>query len=364
MSSLGSANTSLFNTFYPHPQYSTVCMVTKKQAIIENEACHSGKRENKVTSGRHCTVKIRRVMKRVTSAEIKNFVSKRTFDKQAGCKKDRPWPRISIVTPSYNHARFLERTILSVLNQNYPNLEYIIIDGGSTDGTLEIIQKYEKYLSYWVSEKDRGQVYALNKGFSIATGDIIGWQNSDDVYMPCAFKQTAEQFLKYSDVDIVFGNTILIDENDTVIGELRFTPFSLLTHVYEGMSIANQSSFWARDVFSRIGMLDTRFQFSMDYEFFLRAVKNNIKFKLFHAYFGAFRVHPAAKSSTVTHISEGDHRNINCLYKKRLVLSFPLRIISLLRRCFYYVIQGDIDYLLRGIVRRCAVSISKIKAGE
>ena len=308
--------------------------------------------------------KTRRVMKSVTSAEIKNFVSKASFDEQAACKKNRLWPKISIVTPSYNQKEFLEKTILSVLNQNYPNLEYIIMDGGSTDGSVEMIQKYEKYLSYWISEKDQGQVYALNKGFSMATGDIIGWQNSDDLYMPSAFRQTAELFLKHSDVDIVFGNTIFIDENDTPIGEMRFTPFSILTHFYEGMSITNQSSFWTRNVFSRIGMLDMRFQFSADYEFFLRAAKNNMKFKLLHTYFGAFRTHPSAKSSTITHIAESDHRNINHIYKKRFMLSLPLRIMSLLRRCFYYLIQGDIDYLLGGIVRRCAETTSKIKSGE
>jgi len=339
-------------------------MVTKKQPRIENDAYPQENGRVKSHMADNIPKKMRRVMKSATSAEIKNFISKATFDKQAACKKNRLWPRISIVTPSYNHAQFLEKTILSVLNQSYPNLEYIIIDGGSTDGTVEIIQKYEKYLSYWTSEKDQGQVYALNKGFSMATGDIIGWQNSDDVYMPSAFRQTAELFLKHSDVDIVFGNTILIDENDTVIGELRFTPFCLLTHFYEGMSITNQSSFWARDVFSRIGMLDTRFQFSMDYEFFLRAAKNNIKFRLFHTYLGAFRIHPTAKSSTVTHISENDHLNINRLYKRRFVLSSLFRIMSLLRRCFYYIIQGDIDYLLGGIVRRCAAAISKIKSGE
>lgn len=303
-------------------------------------------------------------MRSFTFTEIKEFVSKPSFDGKTILNKDDSWPKISIVTPSYNQGQFLERTILSVLNQNYSNLEYIIIDGGSTDGSVEIIQKYEKYLSYWVSEKDQGQVYALNKGFLKATGDIIGWQNSDDIYMPSAFNQIAKLFLEHSDVDIIFGNTIFIDENETPIGELRFTPFSTLTHFYEGISITNQSSFWTKDVFSRIGFLDTRFKFSMDYELFLRAAKNNMKFRLFRNYFGAFRVHPSAKSSTMTHIAESNHRDIDCIYKKRSMLSPLFRIISLLRRCFYYIIQGDIDYLLGGLVRRCATTISKIKTGE
>jgi len=107
--------------------------------------------------------------------KLKEFVSKPLFDEKVILNKDPNYPKISIVTPSYNQAEFLERTILSVLNQNYPNLEYIIIDGGSTDGSVEIIKKYKKYLTYWVSEKDEGQSDAINKGFEKSTGEILAW---------------------------------------------------------------------------------------------------------------------------------------------------------------------------------------------
>ena len=137
-------------------------------------------------------------MKKYSAKEIKEFISKPLFDKSIILNKNTSYPKISIVTPSYNQTQFLERTILSVLNQNYPNLEYIIIDGGSTDESVEIIKKYEKYLYYWVSEKDKGQSAAINKGFRKSKGEILAWQNSDDIYFPGVFKYIAKLFDKKS----------------------------------------------------------------------------------------------------------------------------------------------------------------------
>lgn len=121
-------------------------------------------------------------MKNFTSQEIKKFVSNPLFDGKILLNKDASRPKISIVTPSYNQAEFLERTILRILNQNHTNLEYIIIDGGSTDSSAEIIKKYEKYLTYWISEKDDGQADAINKGFKIFKGKILAYLNPDDIY--------------------------------------------------------------------------------------------------------------------------------------------------------------------------------------
>ena len=150
-------------------------------------------------------------MNKFTSKEFEEFISNPHFDEEVILNKDPSWPKISIVTPSYNQAAFLEKTILSVLNQNYPNLEYIIIDGCLTDGSLEIIKKYDKYLTYLISEKDNGQSDVINKGFQIAYGEIIAWQNSDNIYLANAFKKISKKFESYRKINVIFGNIFLID---------------------------------------------------------------------------------------------------------------------------------------------------------
>lgn len=198
---------------------------------------------------------------------IKTFVSVPSFDEKTILNRDLSYPKISIITPSFNQGEFLEKTILSVLNQNYPNLEYIIIDGGSNDNSREIIKKYEKFVTYWVSEKDGGQGDALNKGFKRATGEIIGWQNSDDIYLPGAFFRIAE-IMKKSSADILFGDIMKINESDGIIRKFRFVPYSMSSQLYYRMSLSNQSAFWRSGLFSKIGMIDRDISFIMDYDFF------------------------------------------------------------------------------------------------
>jgi glycosyltransferase involved in cell wall biosynthesis len=300
-------------------------------------------------------------VRKYTSQEIKEFVSKPHFDEKIILNKDPSWPKISIVTPSYNQAKFLERTILSVLNQNYPNLEYIVIDGGSTDGSVEIIERYEKYLAYWVSEKDNGQSDALNKGFSKATGYIIGWQNSDDIYLPSAFYKIAQLFGMNHHTDIIYGNRLDINEKDRIIGESRFTRFSVIVYWYDGMLLSNQSAFWKKSLFSKIGMLDTRFHAVMDYEFFLRAGLKKSRFKHVPYYFGAIRRHSASKTSTIfgTPVQKKECTIIDSMYGRKIWLNHPLRMYSLLQRGANYFLQGDWDYLFKGFKRRIRLLVEK-----
>ena len=132
-------------------------------------------------------------------------------------KKISEFPKISIVTPSLNQGQFIKRTILSVLKQGCHNIEYIVMDGGSTDNTVEILKKYEDRL-IWKSEPDRGQSHAINKGFRMATGEIIGWLNSDDTYEPDALKTVIQFFSEHPEIDLIYGDCNMIDENDNIIG--------------------------------------------------------------------------------------------------------------------------------------------------
>ena len=137
------------------------------------------------------------------------------------------YPKISVITPSYNQGNFIEETIRSVILQNYPNLELIIIDGGSTDNTIEILNKYDLWISYWVSEKDNGQSNAINKGLKIATGQLIGWQNSDDIYFPNAFYEIVKAFNKDRKSSIYFGHQAKINYKSNITHINYFVPFKL-----------------------------------------------------------------------------------------------------------------------------------------
>ncbi len=191
------------------------------------------------------------------------------------------WPRISIVTSSYNQGEFIEQTICSVLLQGYPNLEYIIIDGGSTDNTVEIIKKYEQYLTYWVSESDLGQYDAINKGFSHSTGEIMAWLNSDDMYFSCAFKTVASVFSKFSEVEwITTLNPASWDWNGDCSGissipgycKAAFLDgyFSPGNKHYIGW-IQQESTFWRRSLWSKVNSnLRTEYDFASDFDLWTR----------------------------------------------------------------------------------------------
>ena len=225
------------------------------------------------------------------SRKIKEFVSRPLFDEDIILKKNFSYPKISIITPSYNQGEFLERTILSVLNQNYPNLEYIIIDGGSNDESQEIIKKYQKYISYWVSESDNGQSHAINKGMMLATGDIYAYLNSDDIYFPRTFDFIDKFYKKQSEEwDILYGHCYIINACDKMKKISIAFQFDLKEYGYGINFIPQPSSFWKKDLFKTIKFNENS-KVCMDAEFFVNAYINGFKFKKVNRILSCFRIH-------------------------------------------------------------------------
>jgi glycosyltransferase involved in cell wall biosynthesis len=182
-------------------------------------------------------------------------------------------PLVSIITPSYNQGRFLEETIQSVLAQDYPQLEYIIVDGGSTDDSVNIITRYASRISWWVSEKDQGQTDAINKGFARANGEIFAWLNSDDTYLPGAISQAVEFLLNRPEVAMVYGDANLVDEYGNVIGRFPARQTSLKKMLRGSVHIPQQASFFWSKLWKQVGPLDPSFHFAMDYDLWVRLAR-------------------------------------------------------------------------------------------
>lgn len=204
-------------------------------------------------------------------------------------------PRITIVTPSFNQGRFLERTIESVLSQGYENLEYLVIDGGSTDGSVDIIKRYHDRLHYWVSEPDGGQADAIAKGFARSTGEIMGWLNSDDLLLPGALATVAQTFSRSRDIQMTYGDIVVVNEWNQMQRIRIQTPARFETLFYGGQIINQETVFWTRDLFNRAGGLNRQLQYALDYDLWTRMSRVTMPHYI-PRILAAFRQHPSQKT--------------------------------------------------------------------
>lgn len=268
-------------------------------------------------------------------------------------KSDMDWPRITIVTPTYNRAEYLEEAILSVLNQDYPNLEYIIVDGGSTNvEVLKIIRKYENKLAWWISEPDRGHAEAIRKGFERATGQVLAWLCSDDKYLPGALVAVGEVFRNRPDADVVYGNSVLIDGHGQFLRELRAVPYSRLG-IFTHLNLHQPATFWTCSIYDRVGgqVGGRNLEFNVyepNADLFFRFANAGARFVLLRRPITCMRIHPGQTS--LREPGKGSQHAWMAAEREFPFWTRPgiyqaLKFFMKARQLYYHVRQGEMGYL-------------------
>lgn len=280
---------------------------------------------------------------------INEFINTEPSSNSSILMKDNSLPKISIVTPSFNQDKYLKKTIFSVLNQNYPNLEYIIIDGGSDDNSVKIIKEYQKYLTYWISENDRGQAHAINKGLKRSKGDIIAWLNSDDIYLPGTLHNIANNYKKNNESNFFYGHCVLINKDDIIIDYLYTCNLDYAMYV-SGANLFQGSVFWKRSLHDKYGGVDESMQYAMEYELFDKFFKYE-KGSYVNKALAGFRIHDESKGSIIGYVGKEElYKLRGTVYKHKSTILF-LRI----KRYFQMLIDGNIHKKI------AAIFILKIK---
>lgn len=279
-------------------------------------------------------------MKTFSSLEIKKFVSQPHHGEKVILNKDPSWPKISIVTLSYNQGRFLERAILSILNQNYPNLEYIIMDGGSSDNSVEIIKKYKPHLYFLSIGPDGGPARALNTGFSHSEGEIYGCLNSDDFLFPGALVKVAETFTDHLEADVIYGNGYIVDSEDNLKRPIYSTPWGLKRFAYGVANVMQQSCFFKRRVFEKTGGFNVDNKTCWDGELLVDMALADAHFHRISDVLAAFRIHDQSLSGTGR--LQADYLK-DC---RRLFRKIMKREPSVVDTLFWMPVWRGIKYLL------------------
>jgi len=239
----------------------------------------------------------------------------------------RELPRITVVTPSFNQGEFLEATLRSVLDQHYENLEYLVLDGGSTDASVAIIERYAPQLTYWHTRKDNGQADAIATGFEMSTGEILCWLNSDDVLLPGSLMKVGEYFRDHPRADVVYSNRIVIDRDGNEIGRHYWPRRLFRGHWALGQPLAQECTFWRRAIYEKVGGIDRSRFFIMDYDLFFRMWRAG-RFHKLNTFLGAIRQHDDTKNARHRDVWQRELAEAKAKYGLREPGYFGLRLLN------------------------------------
>ncbi len=263
---------------------------------------------------------------------------------------DTDYPKISIVVPSFNQRKFLERALGSLAEQAYPGLEVIVIDGGSSDGTCELLQDSKHIVTHWISEPDRGQTHALNKGYAVATGQIFGWLNCDERYLPGALRTVGDLFSKDPELEIVFGHRIVVDLSGRETARMKLPAIHPGKYaLYASGLLYSDTTFWKADLHRRTGFLDESLcsRYGMDFDWFARMGLNVRKWKCLDVFISEFTQHEQRVTFNVSEMPEIAHR-IRVRFQKKAQVG-PLRIMLL--SPLYFMLSRYGRFGWRGLLR-------------
>lgn len=263
---------------------------------------------------------------------------------------------ISIVTPSFNQGQFIAATVDSVLDQAAVNLQYVVMDGGSTDNTISVLKSFDDRIE-WISERDKGQADAINKGLRRVNGEIVAYLNSDDIYLPGTLAKVVEVFKSDPSIECVYGDFHAIDERGELIDAVKTIPFDPDILLYDANYICQPASFYRRSLIDRIGMFDESLRFLMDYEFFLRASKAKARFQMIPEALAAIRFHGDCKTlSSGVHPWGDERRRIIAEYarpKARQAGALQtLRLFYRAKRYLKLIARGRVDFANVRLARR------------